>query len=352
MAQADAGSAKMGKRPFRFHVIIFFVGMFFTVTLWDAYYNGSRPFDQEIASSLILAMGTLFSIAAGLFSWSLETRRASLEKEVEWRTRDLQETNKELAKKNQEVENFIQIISHDLKAPIVSIQGFTSILKSELGNSLQGTTLDYFNRIQTNAQHMNTLILDLLEFSRVGRMEDEKEAVDITSLLKNILEELRPEIDKRNIKVHLQDRLPHLWGSRRRLDQVFTNLISNAIKYMGSPQAPMIEIGFSSMKGDYAYTLWVKDNGIGIKKEFQEKIFQIFQRAPNPLKVEGTGIGLSIVKKIVALNGGRVWVESEEGMGSQFFMTWPKTEGGALKPESNLSVSQVAARNSSNEIFN
>ena len=316
-------AAEQGERPFRFHIIIFFVGMLFTVTLWDSYSNASRPLDQSFASTLILIMGTLFSISAGLFSWSLETRRSFLEGEVERRTRELNEKNDELIKKNEEVENFIHIISHDLKAPIVSIQGFASILKTELGNLLQGANLDYFNRIQANAHQMNTLILDLLEFSRVGRMEDEKKPVDTTELFKEILDELKPEINKRHIRIQLGDHLPVLWGSRKRLIQVFTNLLSNAVKYMGSPEDPQIEIGCCGVNGKNLCTLRVKDNGIGIKKEFQDKIFQIFQRVPNTLKVEGSGIGLSIVKKIVELNSGRVWVESEENKGSEFFVEWP-----------------------------
>jgi len=338
MKQTKSSAAEQDKRPFRFHIIIFFVGMFFTVTLWDAYYNGARPLDQEIGSKLILIMGTLFSISAGLFSWSLETRRAFLEKEVEWRTQDIQAKNKELVEKNKEVENFIHIISHDLKAPIVSIQGFASILKKELGSTLQGVHLDYFSRIQANAQQMNVLILDLLEFSRVGRIEDEKEAVDTKLLVQEIVEELKPEIDKRHIQVQVDDHLPTLWASKKRLNQVLTNLISNSVKYMGSPQTPKIEIGSSEPNGSGLATLWVKDNGIGIKKEFQEKIFKIFQRVPNQLKVEGTGIGLSIVKKIVELNQGKVWVESEEGKGSQFFIEWPKADRQSLKLASGLAA--------------
>ncbi len=319
------GSSKQESRPFRFYIVIFFVGLLFTVTLWDAYYNGTRPFDKEISSCLILIMGSLFSVAAGLFSWSIETRKSFLEKEVEWRTKDLHEKNKQLIQKNEEVENFIHIISHDLKAPIVSIQGFSSILKNEIGSSLDQTHLDYLNRIQINAQQMNTLILDLLEFSRVGRLEDEKETVNMISLIQEITAELKPIIDRSHVAINCEQQLPALWGSKKRLSQVFTNLMTNAIKYMGPNPNPKITIGYSQ-NGSSASTLWVKDNGIGIKKEYQEKIFQIFQRVPNQLKVEGTGIGLSIVKKIVELNGGKVWVQSEEGKGSQFFISWPTTK--------------------------
>ena len=314
--------ASGGTSPFRFYIVIFFVGLLFTITLWDAYYNGSRPFDKELASKLILIMGTLFSVAAGLFTWSLETRKAFLEREIDWRTHDLHEKNKELVHKNQEVENFIHIISHDLKAPIVSIQGFTSIIKAEMGPALQGATLEYFNRIQANAQQMNMLILDLLEFSRVGRVEDEKESIDMNAVVDEILAELKPELIIRKINIKFEQNLPFLMGSHKRLNQVFTNLITNAIKYMGPNPKPTIEIGFSR-NGNALATLWVKDNGVGIKKEYQDKVFQIFQRVPNQLKVEGSGIGLSIVKKIVEYNGGKVWLESDEGKGSQFFVDWP-----------------------------
>ncbi len=319
----STGSSKKKSSPLHFHILIFFVGLLFTITLWDAYSNGTRPFDKEIASHLILIMGTLFSVAAGLFTWSLETRRSFLEKEVEWRTKDLNNKNHELIRKNEEVENFIHIISHDLKAPIVSIQGFASIIKNEMGTALSGTNLDYLGRIQSNAQQMNALILDLLEFSRVGRMEDEKKPVEMADLVKGIVAEFKPEIARCHISVRYGQDLPALYGSRKRLNQVFTNLVTNAIKYMGPSQNPQIEIGHST-NGSAMSTLWVKDNGIGIKKEYQHKIFQIFQRVPTSLKVEGTGIGLSIVKKIVELNGGQVWVESEEGKGSQFFVCWPR----------------------------
>lgn len=325
MEPNHSGSSKKYHRPFRFHIFIFLVGLLFTITLWDAYYNGSRPFDKEIASNLILIMGTLFSAAAGLFTWSLETRRTFLEKEVDWRTKDLHEKNQELIRKNQEVENFIHIISHDLKAPIVSIQGFSSILKNELGSTIGAEQLDYLNRIQINAQQMNVLILDLLEFSRVGRIEDEKQSVNMTELLNEIVAELKPEMDRCHVSIQVPKDLPVLWGSRKRLSQVFTNLITNAIKYMGPNPKARVNIGYSKNGSDMS-TLWVQDNGIGIRKEYQEKIFQIFQRVPNQLKVEGTGIGLSIVKKIVEHNGGQVWVESEEGKGSQFFVQWPMSE--------------------------
>lgn len=331
MVSGKRGTAGKQKTLLRFHILIFFVGLLFTITLWDAYFNGTRPFDKEVAAYLILIMGTLFSVAAGMFTWSIESRRDSLETDVAKRTHELHEKNDELLRKNEEIENFIHTISHDLKAPIVSIRGFASLLENELGSALEGVKADYFHRIVQNAKQMNMLIVDLLEFSRVGRVEDEKEAVNPKEVFDEMLSELKPEIDKKQIQITLSENFPFLFGSRKRLLQVFTNLVANAVKYMGSPAEPRIEIAFSEEPSASTCLLWVKDNGIGIKKEFQDKIFQIFQRAPNTLQVEGTGIGLSIVKKIVELNGGKVWVESEEGKGSQFFVRWPKAAASSVK---------------------
>lgn len=323
---ADGLKRKSKRKLLHISVLIFAAGMILTIMLWDAYFNGSRPFDKELTSLLIFVMGTLFSISAGLFSWSLETRHDVLEREVERRTHELFEKNRELEQKKEEIENFIHIISHDLKAPIVSIQGFTGILKDELASSLQGAQADYLNRIITNAKQMNILIVDLLEFSRVGRAEDEKENVDLAALVSEVVAILKPEITKRGIHVEVSDYFPKLWGSRKRLNQVLTNLIMNAVKYIGSPTHPAISIGCSEDVRGSTATFWVRDNGIGIKKEYHDKIFQMFQRAPNQLKVEGSGVGLSIVKKIVELNGGKVWVESEEGKGSRFLVRWPASQ--------------------------
>ena len=341
MGPSKRNSKRPSKRSIHFSLLIFLASMLLTTALWDAYFNGSRPLDRELASVLILIMGTLFSVSAGLFSWSLESRHDVLEREVERRTHELFEKNQELQQKKDEIENFIHIISHDLKAPIVSIQGFASILKDELGASLQGTSSDYFNRIVANTKQMSMLIADLLEFSRVGRVEDEKEVIDPQAVIQEILASLRPEIEKRNIKVEAADHFPKLWGSKKRFGQVLTNLITNAMKYMGERPDSRIEIGVSHAEANGFYTLWVKDNGIGIKKEYHEKIFQVFQRAPNQLKVEGTGIGLSIVKKVVELNGGKVTVESEEGKGSQFFIQWPALRDGALAVESGAQFAGI-----------
>jgi signal transduction histidine kinase len=330
MGKKKGASKPKPKESLHLSVIIAFVSLLFTFTLWQEYHNAERAFDQQVTSTIILILGTLFSGAAGLLGWSLESRRTNLEKEVLKRTQELHQKNEELLERNEEVENFIHIISHDLKAPLVSIQGFASMMKEEMGDTLQqGSVGDYFGRIVANCKQMNTLIVELLEFSRVGRVEDEKETVDMKELFTELLAKLRPEINKKNIEIAMTGNFISLWGSRKRLSQVFQNLVQNAVKYIGTPPAPRIEIGCDEGANGNCQ-LWVKDNGVGIKLEFQQKIFQIFQRAPSTQKIEGTGIGLSIVKKIVEHNHGEAWVKSEEGKGSQFFVSWPKPHAEGL----------------------
>ena len=312
----------LSSKHFHYSVLVFAGGMILTTFLWDSYFNSTAQIEKTAASFWILATGSLFSIAAGLFVWSLETRGTYLQKEVYKRTVELENKNQELVEKNKEIENFIHIISHDLKAPLVSIQGFAGILKTELGSALQGTQLDYFNRIVMNAKNMTVLLQDLLEFSRVGRMEDEKEKVDMAGLFQEILAELRPDVEKKKIQIERPAGFPALYGARKRLHQVFTNLIGNSVKYIGDTPAPKITLACCE-NGNF-YEFQVRDNGIGIPKEAQNKVFQIFQRFHPTMGVEGTGVGLSIVKKIVEHNSGRVRFESIPGQGTAFFIAWPK----------------------------
>ncbi len=327
MSQSEKAKQELlGKgNSFHYSLLVFSGGIILTFLLWDSYFNQATQVEKNVASPLILAMGSLFSLAAGLFVWSLETRDCFLAREVQKRTLELEEKNEELTEKNGEIENFIHIVSHDLKAPLVSIQGFASILKTELGSMLQGINADYFNRIVTNAKQMTGLLQDLLEFSRVGRIEDENENVDMNSLFREITAELKPEIDKKKIQIENPGNFPKLWGSRKRLHQVFMNLIGNSVKYSGKNETPKVILNCKDGPSDY-FEISVRDNGIGIPKEAHHKVFQIFQRFHPASGVEGTGVGLSIVKKIVEHNKGRVWFESDSRKGTAFFIEWPKKQ--------------------------
>ena len=225
----------------------------------------------------------------------------------------------EIRKKNEELENFVYSVSHDLKAPVISIQGFSSILLTDYLDRLDDMGKRYLSRIQANTQKMQIIINDLLEFSKIGMMPNFMEDLSSRQIIADVLTVLGPQL--KGLKVNVERELPIIHGDRNRLYQVFENLIQNSIKYMGDKESPMIKIGCEE-KGEF-HEFYVMDNGIGIAPQYHQKIFQIFQRLSD-VDVEGTGIGLAAVKKIVETHGGSIRVESEKGKGATFYFTLPR----------------------------
>ena len=236
--------------------------------------------------------------------------------------RDVTEKRKaeeELKKKDEELENFVYSVSHDLKAPVVSIQGFSSFLLTDHLDRLDDKGKRYLTRIQTNATKMQMIIEDLLAFSKVGMMVANPEDVPSYQIISEALAMLASQLE--GLKVKVQRELPVIHCDRGRISQVFENLIGNSIKYMGKTESPLIEIGCEP-RGEFQ-EFYVRDNGIGIDPKYHQKIFQIFQRLNDVEDVEGTGIGLAMVKKIVESHGGSVRVESEKEKGATFYFTLP-----------------------------
>ncbi|MBN2091993.1 GAF domain-containing protein [candidate division KSB1 bacterium] len=225
---------------------------------------------------------------------------------------------------NEELESFVYTVSHDLKSPIVAIQGFASIFLQDYANKIEPDAIHYVERIQANANQMEKLIRDLLELSRIGRVVNPFETVDVALVLAEAQTELIFQIQEKQIEVVIQPDFPKIRADRNRLVQVFTNLISNAVKYIGHPEKPRIEIGWNET--DDTFIFYIKDNGIGIEKKYHEKIFGLFQILnPDPDKTKsGTGVGLTIVKRIVKNHGGKIWLESVPGKGSTFYFSIPK----------------------------
>jgi signal transduction histidine kinase len=201
----------------------------------------------------------------------------------------------------------------------VAIQGLAGIVVEDYAPLLVDDGRRLLDRLQANVKQMERLIRDLLELSRVGRASSRPEAVDVAEIVDDLRVELAPALRARGIElVHAGAGV--LWGVRMRVTQVLSNLISNAAKYMGDQPAPRIEVG-SRSRGALVET-YVKDNGIGIDPEYHDKIFEIFHRL-REVEAEGTGVGLTITKKIVESAGGRLRIESEKGKGATFFFTWP-----------------------------
>jgi len=232
----------------------------------------------------------------------------------------LQHTLDNLKAKNAELDSFVYSVSHDLKAPLVTLQGMSSLLLDDYGEKLDEEGRYYIERLQVNTQHMERLIMDLLALSRIGREARVPEAVSLDEVVDDCLIEQAETIRAHGVQVS-RGELGTLWAIRTQMGQVIGNLLGNAVKYLGDTPVPRVDIGTVDRDG-YA-ECYVKDNGIGIDPAYHEKIFEAFQRLKE-VDVEGSGIGLAIVKKIVETAGGRIWVESAKGQGATFRFTWPK----------------------------
>jgi len=246
-----------------------------------------------------------------------------LEDEIEKRQRlqdEREEHIHELNAKNAELERFTYTVSHDLKSPIVTIKGFVGMLTKDMQENRPDRVLSDIRRIESAADKMNALLLDLLELSRIGRLINPPEEVDTVRLIQDALDNLHAQLRSKNITVNIAPDLPNLYGDRIRLREVFENLISNAAKYIGDQTTPVIEVGVRKHADEQIFH--VKDNGIGVDPRYHTRIFNLFEKL-NPT-IDGTGIGLTIVKRIIEVHGGRVWVESEGlGKGSTFYFTIP-----------------------------
>ena len=225
----------------------------------------------------------------------------------------------EIAAKNQELEFLVYTVSHDLRAPLVSMGGFYSLLKRESQDQLGEQGQHYLERIRANVAHMNTLISELLELSRIGRVVGPEEEIDVGVLLREIEEGLVLKLEQEGVEFIVQQPLPAVRGDRGRIRQVFANLIENAVKFRSLERGLRIEVGCEEERGFYRFH--VRDNGIGILPQYQEQIFEPFLQLDRG--IEGVGMGLTIVKRIVEHHGGRLRVESELGKGSTFYFTIP-----------------------------
>ncbi len=235
--------------------------------------------------------------------------------------KELETKNKVLKEENEELQNFVSIVTHDLKSPLYILQDFTSILLRDHKSQFREDALYYLERIKKNAENMERLIIDILEFSQIGATEDDYQIYPIIQIVERAVDELGPKIKEKNIHLTFAKNFPSTFCNPNRILQVFINLISNAIKFMNPEREGTIEIGCSEKNKENEF--FVKDNGIGIEEEYREKIFTIFQRLKESKEVEGNGIGLAIVKKVVGKHGGKIWVHSQKGMGSTFYFTLP-----------------------------
>jgi two-component system sensor kinase len=241
-----------------------------------------------------------------------------LELKVEERTRELSEANQSLQEVNEELESFSYSVSHDLRAPLRAIDGFSRMLLKDYAGKLDDDGRRKLNVIRNNTQTMGRLIDDLLSFSRLGRKEITRTILDMEGLVQTVWRELTVLNRDRNLKLILKD-LPKGTGDQSLLGQVLFNLLSNAVKFSKSRETAVVEVGsFREGEKDIYY---VKDNGVGFDMQYYNKLFGVFQRLHSAEEFEGTGVGLAIVERIIHRHGGKVWAEGEPGRGATFYFT-------------------------------
>ncbi len=233
----------------------------------------------------------------------------------------LEAQNEELEAQNAELERYAYTVSHDLKSPLVTIKGFTSMLREDVALGEAERVEADLTHIETAAEQMYHLLADLLELSRQGRVINVSEEVSLSVLAEEAAGLLAGLMVARGVEVAIAPDQPMVWGDRVRLREVYQNLIENAVKYMGNQAAPRIEVG-ARKNGVDEVLCWVRDNGIGIDPAYHERVFRLFEQLDPSM--EGTGIGLALVKRIVEVHGGRIWVESEGvGHGATFCFNLP-----------------------------
>lgn len=232
----------------------------------------------------------------------------------------IEQKNKELTQINQELEHFAYVASHDLQEPLRTITSFIQILEKRYRGKIDEDGQQFMGFVVEGAKRMQTLIHDLLEYSRINRFNTSYEEIDLNDIFTTVNRVLKEKIDS-NDAIVLSEHLPVIHGSRLQLTQVFQNLIDNAIKFRGKKKP---EITISVKDAGEKWELLFKDNGIGISREYYQRIFIIFQRLHTREEYNGTGIGLAICKKIIERHGGEVWVDSKPGKGTIFHLTIAK----------------------------
>ncbi|MCR4345722.1 MAG: transporter substrate-binding domain-containing protein [Sulfuricaulis sp.] len=225
----------------------------------------------------------------------------------------------ELEQRNREMESFVYTISHDLKSPLITISGFATMLARDLERNDKEQGRESIMEIQKATQGMQDLIEDLLLLSRTGQVQGEPEDVDLHAILGDVQARCASHIERERATIRVVSQLPRLHVDRVRFGQVLQNLLDNGVKFHRKGVDPVLEIGAERTDGEAR--LYVRDNGIGIEKRYQEKIFGLFERLDTGR--EGTGVGLTIARRIVEQHGGRLWVESEPGRGSTFWISLP-----------------------------
>ena len=253
---------------------------------------------------------------------ALRRSRDELEVKVKERTAELGKMNVDLQSVNQELEAFAYSVSHDLRAPVRHIAGFTELLQKHADRVLDDKSRHHISMILDAACRMGSLVDDLLAFSRIGRAETQKTTINLEQLVKAVIGEIAPDTQARKIIWRI-GALPICYGDPSLLRLVFSNLVSNAVKFTRTRPEAEIEIGWLNHTPE-ELVVFIKDNGVGFDMKYKDKLFGVFQRLHSREAFEGTGIGLATVQRIIDRHGGRVWAEALVNNGATFYVVLPK----------------------------
>lgn len=311
--------------------IIFLTAMDIEENIYKGYQAGAvdyirKPFVPDLLRAKVNAFVELSLKNKKLIAQEEKLRNInkSLEKEIQDRMlseQKVRELNKDLEQKLEELQSldaFAYSVSHDLMSPVNNIIGLTNLLMNRHGKELSGDIIKVLGLISDSSQKMSELIKSLLLFSRQANAELVKERLEMDKIVESVIYEISTykRLDDFDIRI---SKLPQVEGDKNMLKQVWVNFISNAIKYSQKKEKPVIEIGTSHQNGSVVF--YVKDNGAGFDMKSYDKLFGVFQRLHSSKDFEGTGVGLSIVKRIIERHGGKVWAESKLGEGATFYFS-------------------------------
>lgn len=282
-------------------------------------YRGAHAAAEEPRGDEILRLASAFDTMVT----TVREAQRELETRVKTRTNELQERNEEL-------ESFAYSISHDLRAPLRAMDGFSQALLEEYGDKLDATGRQYAERVKAGARRMDLLIRDLLAYSRMTRADIKVGPIELDRVIRSALDQVEGDARARGARVVVEEQMPQVLGHEATLTQVVMNLVANGIKFVPAGRTPEVRVRTEGRDG--VVRLWILDNGIGIPSEYHERIFRVFERLHRVDEYPGTGIGLAIVRKGVERMGGRVGLESEPDRGTSFWIELPRVEAQAPAP--------------------
>ena len=287
---------------------------------WRVRKDGSRFWANVVVTAMRNAEGDLIGFSKVTRDL---TERKSAEESIQTLNRNLEQHVADLTSANRELDAFTYSLAHDLRAPLRHIHGFANILMEDWNEKIDAEGKRFLGKIVKSSKEMGSMVDDLLNFARLGRIELQRKLVDLSQVVEEVRGQLEPDTQGRSIQWEVGD-LPTVPGDPALLRQVLVNLLSNAVKYTSKEQDAQIKIG--SRNGGSEVTVFVRDNGAGFEMQYAEKLFRVFQRLHRAEEFEGTGVGLANVRRIIERHGGRIWAEGEPGKGATFYFSLPAQE--------------------------